>query len=86
MDGKTLRLVKLTWTDPTSSDPWSTIDEVVKYEPHKIVTIGILIGETESCFITASNLDLESMDVSCCMIVPKANLAKPMEEIYECKA
>jgi hypothetical protein len=78
-----LTIVKLTWRDPTSSDPWSTIEEVVTYQPHHIVTIGILIGETESCFITASNLDLESQDVSLCMIIPKVCLVKPLEVIDE---
>ena len=78
-----LRFVKLTWTDPTSIDEWSDRESVVDYPPHEIVTIGILIGETESCFITAANIDLVSSDVSCVMIVPKKCLSKPIEEINE---
>ena len=75
-------IVKVSWTDPTSIDEWSSKDEVLAYLPHQIVTYGILIGETPTHYITASNLDLVSEDVSCCMIIPKACLTKPIEVIH----
>lgn len=75
------KIVCITWVDPTSIDPWSSKEEVLAYLPHHIVTYGILIGETDSHYITASNLDLVSEDVSCCMIIPRACLVKPIEVI-----
>jgi predicted alpha/beta-fold hydrolase len=74
-------IVKITWCDITSIDEWSSKEEVLAYSPHHIVTYGILIGETDSHYITASNLDLVSEDVSCCMIIPRACLVKPIEVI-----
>lgn len=67
-----IKIARIHWTDPTSIDEWSSKDDVLAYLPHRIVTYGILIGETDSHYITASNMDLESDDVSCCMIIPKA--------------
>lgn len=74
-------VVRITWTDPTSIDEWSSKEDVISYLPHHIVTYGILIGETASHYITAGNMDLVSEDVSCCMIIPRACLVKPIEVI-----
>lgn len=83
MSGKTFRVVKLTWIDPTSIDEWGSREDAIAYVPHKIITCGILIGETETCWIVSANMDLVNDDVSCVMIVPKAALIEPLEVISD---
>lgn len=86
MDWQTLSVVRIFWVDPTSIDEWGSLKDAVAYQPHTITTIGYLIGVTEQCYVTASNVDLDSEDVSCCMVIPKTALVKPIEVIIEPKA
>lgn len=81
MDGATLKIVKLVWIDPTSIDEWTSREDALTYIPHKIITCGILIGETECYYVVSANMDTVNGDVSCVMIVPRAALVKPLEVI-----
>jgi hypothetical protein len=83
MVGQNLRIVRLTWIDPTSIDAWTSKEEAIAYEPHKIITVGILVGETEGYYIVAANMDLVNDDVSCVMVIPRSALLKPLEVINE---
>lgn len=81
MDGEAFQVVKLVWIDPTSIDEWGSRQSAIAYSPHTIITCGILIDETETCFIVSANLDVASDDVSCVMVIPKATMVKPLEVI-----
>jgi hypothetical protein len=83
MDRQAYKIVRLTWQDPTSIDAWDSIDDVLAYDAHTIVTVGQLIGETENYFITAQNVDVSGGEVSCTMIIPKKCLIKPIEVICD---
>jgi hypothetical protein len=76
MDKKTFRLVKVTWIDATSSDPWTDLDGVLEYPPHEISSVGYLVSRTKEKIVLAANLDHVSNDVSCCMIIPKGCIKK----------
>lgn len=51
-------------------DAWTASAEASAYEPHKILSVGILLGETEEWITLALNMDISGDDVSCVMSIP----------------
>jgi len=70
---ESLKSVQVTWTDSTSIDPWTDIEEI-HTEPNIITSFGILVTSNSKCLVLALNMDVKEESVSCIMIIPRVNI------------
>lgn len=66
-----MKIIYIEWNDAVSQDSWSDTKEIVP-ELALIVSVGILIKETEDIVTVALNQDVTNEKHSCIMHIPKA--------------
>lgn len=66
---KKLRIEIVAWEDAVSQDDWSDISGI-EPECHKIVSVGLYLGENDEALTLALNFDQSGEKASCVMHIP----------------
>lgn len=62
--------VEVKWMDAFSVDEWTHLDDALKVEPCLIVSVGIMIQETDSFIAMAVSHDTVNDNYSCIKVIP----------------
>lgn len=64
-------VIKVTWVDSTSVEPWLEIDVVLGFEPCTIETVGIMIADEDEFITLVQSIGYEESQVANSLMIPK---------------
>lgn len=76
---KPLTMLLVEWVDATSTDEWTDLEELKAYKPHIVKSVGwLLLDDNKNLYMTL-NLDDNSNNASCSIVIPKSCIKKIKE-------